>query len=185
MIRSEAEGLAAEYVLGTLAGDEREQFIDALARDPALQALVEDWAARLAPLNDPITPMRPPAGVWRNIEAILDDFTAPGAAAVTIRAGDGGWKRLVHGVDKKLLFVDPSAGTESYLLRFAPGAWLPAHGHHLAEQCLMLEGELTIGDQRFGPGDFHAAPAGVPHPMIVSEGGALAFITGELRERLG
>ena len=185
MTERDADSLAAEYVLGTLAGEEREQFAEALSRDPALEKLVTAWELRLAPLGEHIGPMRPPDSLWDKIDSEVDELTSPAARAVNIRTGEGDWKPLVHGVDKKILFRDSTAGTESFLLRFAPGAWLPAHDHRLSEQCLMLEGELLIGDRRFGPGDFHAIPAGTPHPAVVSEGGALAFIVGEMRETVG
>jgi mannose-6-phosphate isomerase-like protein (cupin superfamily) len=173
--------LAAEYVLGTLTGEARARFEEALADDPQLDSLVAQWEQRLAPLNDHIIPMKPPAGLWDRIDLNIDAMTSPAAGAVSIRVDEGGWTRLVHGIDRKLLFTDPASGTETFLLRFAPGAWLPAHAHRLCEQCLMLEGDVRIGDETFGPGDFHAVPAGTPHPAIVSESGALVLIVGEIR----
>lgn len=43
--------LAAEYVLGTLSGDERRATQDRIAVDGAFAARVQAWEARLAPLN--------------------------------------------------------------------------------------------------------------------------------------
>lgn len=185
MMDRESDSLAAEYVLGTLAGEARDQFVEDMAHDPALEKLVADWELRLAPLSEHIEPMKPPAGLWDKIDAEVDVLASPGARAINIRAGEGGWTRRFQGVDKKVLFSDPVAGTESYLLRLAPGAWIPAHDHLMSEQCLMLEGDVVIGDIRLGPGDFHVVPAGTPHPAIVSEGGALAFIVGEIRKDFG
>ena len=45
------ELLAAEYVLGTLPGDERRAARDRIEVDGAFAARVGDWEARLAPLN--------------------------------------------------------------------------------------------------------------------------------------
>jgi len=181
----DTDGLAAEYVLGTLAGEARDQFVETLAHDPALEKLVADWEQRLAPLSERIEPMNPPAGLWDKIDAAVDVAASPGEKAINIRAGEGDWVQRFQGVDKKILFSDPVAGTESYLLRLAPGAWIPAHEHLMSEQCLMIEGDVVIGDIRLGPGDFHAIPAGTPHPPVVSEGGALAFIVGEIRTHFG
>jgi len=175
----DTDGLAAEYALGTLAGAERDQFVEEMAQDPALEKLVAEWEQRLSPLNERIEPMKPPADLWAKIDAEVDGLTSFEANAVNVRASEGDWQQLLEGVDRKILFRDPAAGTESYLLRFAPGASIPAHEHRLSEHCLMIEGEVVIDGRRFGPGDFQAIPAGTPHPAIVSEGGALVFIVGE------
>jgi len=181
MTDRDMDSLAAEYVLGTLAGNERAQFAETLAHDPALEKLVAEWEQRLAPLDERIEPMKPPAGLWAKIDAEVDELTSFEANAINVRASEGDWQQLLEGIDKKILFRDPVAGTESYLLRYAPGASIPAHEHRLSEHCLMLEGDVTVGDLRLGPGDFQAIPAGTPHPATMSEGGALVFIVGEIR----
>ncbi len=63
--------LAAEYVLGTLDGAEREGFEEAMADDAELRALVTQWEARLIPMNELTTPKEPPPEVWRGIENTL------------------------------------------------------------------------------------------------------------------
>jgi anti-sigma-K factor RskA len=59
--------LAGEYVLGTLAGDDRVQFEARLAMDPAAARAVAAWALRLQPMADAITPEIPPADLWGKI----------------------------------------------------------------------------------------------------------------------
>lgn len=56
--------VAAEYALGLLEGDERRQFEDAAARDPALKREVQRWELRLAPLAWALKPLAPPPRVW-------------------------------------------------------------------------------------------------------------------------
>jgi anti-sigma-K factor RskA len=63
--------LAGEYVLGTLAGDERVAFEARLQRDPAAMRAVAQWAAHLQPLADAQPPMIPPAQLWQRIEREL------------------------------------------------------------------------------------------------------------------
>lgn len=65
------EELAAEYVLGTLQGEEREAFEEAMADDDALRALVAGWEARLIPMSEFAPPKAPPPEVWRGIEQRL------------------------------------------------------------------------------------------------------------------
>lgn len=67
----ERDGLAAEYVLGTLALPERLVAEQLMADDPKFARLVTDWQARLAPLNDGYDPLTPPASLLPRIEARL------------------------------------------------------------------------------------------------------------------
>jgi anti-sigma-K factor RskA len=60
--------LAAEYVLGTLAGDERVAFEARLQRDPAAMRAVATWAAHLQPLADAVTPAIPSPELWQRIQ---------------------------------------------------------------------------------------------------------------------
>lgn len=184
MTRDEIDILAAEFVLGTLDAEARGRVTRQLSRDPALQEAVEAWRARLGDLEGEPAPVEPPAGLWDGIEAALD---APGREpyAATIRRRDGHWERIAEGVEKKVLFVDRDQGSESYLLRLLPGARLPAHPHRMAEECMMLEGEFSIGELRLTAGDYHAISAGTVHPEIFSETGGLAYIRGELRAAAG
>jgi anti-sigma-K factor RskA len=50
----------AEYVLGTLAADERAAFEAELARDETLRRAVAQWSERLQPLADSVAPVAPP-----------------------------------------------------------------------------------------------------------------------------
>jgi anti-sigma-K factor RskA len=72
-----AHALAGEYVLGTLRGRARQRFAAACAADPALAAIVSRWEEGLTPLALGVSPIEPPARVWRAIEARI----APSAAA--------------------------------------------------------------------------------------------------------
>ncbi|WP_119303162.1 anti-sigma factor [Dongia deserti] len=63
--------LAAEYVLGTLAGAERVAFEARLQRDPAAMRAVARWASHLQPLADAQPPMIPPPHLWQRIEREL------------------------------------------------------------------------------------------------------------------
>ncbi len=68
---SDREGLAAEYVLGTLPLPERLEAERLIASDADFAALVADWATRLAPLNDEIAEIAPPSDLLPKIEARL------------------------------------------------------------------------------------------------------------------
>jgi len=63
--------LAGEYVLGTLAGNERVAFEGRLRRDTAAMRAVALWAQHLQPLADAVTPAIPAPQLWQRIEREL------------------------------------------------------------------------------------------------------------------
>ncbi len=71
------DGLAGEYVLGTLTGADRAQFEARLRTDAAAARAVAEWARRLQPLADAVPPAIPPASLWQRITAELGAPRAP------------------------------------------------------------------------------------------------------------
>jgi anti-sigma-K factor RskA len=67
----DAEGLAAEYVLGTLPLPDRAEAERRLAREPAFAAMVAAWEARLGGLNDGFADAPAPPGIMDRVEARL------------------------------------------------------------------------------------------------------------------
>ena len=92
----------------------------------------------------------------------------------TIRADAGQWVEIVPRVHLKRLHRDGDA--RSYLLRLEPGGVLPRHHHDGDEECIVMEGEVFLGDLRVAAGDYHLAPRGATHGEIRSPRGALLFI---------
>ena len=66
---------AAEYVLGTLAGEDRRSFERLLADNPSLRTEIAAWEARLVGLTDATSPVRPPQRVWLAIEDAIAPST--------------------------------------------------------------------------------------------------------------
>jgi anti-sigma-K factor RskA len=60
MTPEDGDARIAEYVLGTLAGDERAAFEAELARDDSLRRAVAVWSERLQPLADSVPAVAPP-----------------------------------------------------------------------------------------------------------------------------
>ena len=63
--------LAAEYALGTLRGRARALFKRWMREDGALARAVSEWEERLGPMAQAVAARRPPARLWREIEARL------------------------------------------------------------------------------------------------------------------
>ncbi|MBI5719806.1 MAG: cupin domain-containing protein [Burkholderiales bacterium] len=100
---------------------------------------------------------------------------------LTLPAGaEGTWQAFAPGVTMKVLHQ--AGDTLSYLLRLQPGASLPAHRHPQDEECLVLEGEMRIGELVIGPGGYHLGRRGVLHDELSSPGGALIFLRGAAPE---
>lgn len=95
---------------------------------------------------------------------------------VAIDAVEGSWHRLLPGIDRKVLHEQD--GVMSYLLRFAPGAVLPAHRHPVDEECVVLEGTLRIGSLVLGPGGYHRVPHDVLDADSSSDDGCVIFLRG-------
>ena len=74
-----ADHLAAEYVSGSLRGPARHRFEALLPAHPGLRAAVREWQSRLMPLTVSIEPRKPPAAVWKRIEARIGGATPPPA----------------------------------------------------------------------------------------------------------
>lgn len=96
------------------------------------------------------------------------------ADTVTIRAAKDDWVEIVPRVKMKRLHRDGDART--YLLRLEPGGVVPGHRHDGAEECLVVEGEVSMGELSVAAGDYHVALAGSVHPDMYSRNGALLFI---------
>ncbi|RAI31446.1 hypothetical protein CH338_25790, partial [Rhodoplanes elegans] len=73
MTEDDRAGLAAEYVLGTLDADERDEAAALIARDPAFAALVAAWERRLGELDTMVDPVTPPAAIWMALRARLPE----------------------------------------------------------------------------------------------------------------
>jgi anti-sigma-K factor RskA len=63
------EGLAAEYVLGTLSREERQAVADRRAADRALDRAITAWEKRLGPLVEPVAPVAPSPNLYSKIRA--------------------------------------------------------------------------------------------------------------------
>ena len=66
------DALAAEYVLGTLAADERAHAEALLASDPSFTETVRQWERRLGELNVMVEAVEPPPELWDTIKANIE-----------------------------------------------------------------------------------------------------------------
>jgi quercetin dioxygenase-like cupin family protein len=95
---------------------------------------------------------------------------------VAVAPDQGAWQRFLPGIDRKVLHEHD--GVMSYLLRFAPGAVLPAHRHPAAEDCVVLEGTIRIGSLELGSGGYHHVPKDVLDADSTTDDGCVIYLRG-------
>jgi anti-sigma-K factor RskA len=168
----DSEGLAAEYVLGTLPLEERAEAERLIARDQAFAALVEGWQNRLAPLNDAYEGLAPPPGVLDRVEARL--FPAPARTRFGFWSGVAGAVAALGVAALVLVAVLPESTVPPTLT-----ATLKGEGQSLVVAAAWNEGAETLTVTRSaGP----AAQEGRDYQLWVIPAGAAPIPLGLLRD---
>ena len=72
MVDTDQDALAAEYVLGTLSADERDQAEALLGIDPGFARAVRQWERRLGELNVMVEAVEPAPEVWDKIRSQIN-----------------------------------------------------------------------------------------------------------------
>jgi len=85
------------------------------------------------------------------------------------------WEQVAPQIECKLLATDAIRRRVSMLVRLAPGASYPAHIG--AEELHLLDGELSIGQRKIFPGDYHNAAPGTGNICVWSQTGCTCFLT--------
>ncbi len=136
----------------------------------------------IAELAAAVRPEQPPSDRIEALRArILGRVRAPAPDGTsTIRFREGDWIRIAPLIEVKVLRQNRRRNFQTALWRLQPGAVLPTHHHAVDEECLVLSGEIHVGDHYVRTGDYHVAHAGHDHPNIESAEGALLLIRGEL-----
>ena len=102
----------------------------------------------------------------------------------TIYKGEGEWFAISDKISIKILHQDFESKIQSALWRLKPGAVIPGHRHHHDEECLVMEGDIRIGQHKLSSGDFHLMHGGSYHPDLVSDHGALLYLRHDMHENL-
>ena len=159
------------HVVVTLAG----------ALQPATPA-PDTRAALLKRIDAPAEPA-PAESPLRRVVAESLAAAEPSQALVIRRAAEAAWQvGEMPGVSIRVLFADPDRNHFTALVRMAAGTSYPRHIHRGPEECLVLEGDLRVGDTVLGPGDYQRAPEGSRHGVQSTEQGCLLLITSSLTD---
>ena len=174
-ISDELREQAAMYSLGLLEPELTSLFERHVAACAVCRAEVrafDEAASELAFDGE----MAPPPSLRSRVLASIQESAD---AIAIVRAHDGAWVRTPFpGVSVKPLYIDPQTKLVTQLVRLAPGAYIPAHRHAAPEQCFVVEGDVSIGDEVFGAGDFSIASTKSMHGRVSSVQGCLLVIVG-------
>src|SRR3954447_11334969 len=86
-----------------------------------------------------------------------------------------GWEPLRPGVDIRRLYQTPADGPAAALLRYQPGAGIPAHERLGHEHILVLDGAQSDEYGRYPAGTFVVNRPGTSH-RVASEEGCVVLI---------
>ncbi len=174
---------AALYAMGMLEAAEVRQFESHLRDGCALcEAEVREMRETQAELA--FAAVRPaPPRLRRNL--LEQSRPLPSGVSAT-RGNEGKWLRTPYpGVTMKPVYRHPVTGEVTQLVRFEPGAKLPPHQHTADEQCLVVEGDIRMGNTVFRAGDFTWAKKDSQHHVLTSEEGCLLLIVASPEDEYG
>jgi len=168
---------AALWAAGALTPAEHEAFHDRLKGTAVLAATAREWEDALAPLAGFAPSVAAPGGLFETIEKRIEARARLEALSRTLRAQEGEWIKVSPGMRIKLLHRNPDVGRQTVLLDIEPGAVYPAHAHQQDEEIFMISGDLMIGADELGPGDFHVSPKGSRHPAANTRAGCRCIVS--------
>lgn len=118
------------------------------------------------------TPIGHTGEVLRDLVTAL--LPGDGAEPLTVRAAEGDWSARGEGVEGKLLREDGVSRSE--MLRIAPGTRMRGATGAIGDECLLVDGDLSVDDWAMQPGDYQVASPIGSHAEIASESGAVLFV---------
>jgi len=181
-LKASEDMLAARYALGVAGAAEIAIATRRMATDDDFMDRVTRYDALFSELDCGIKEIAPPSGIWDRIAQEVDDIEKSPQTR-TVRSTAKAWEPFAPGIERKLLQTDVEAGTQIVLYKVAPGTSFAAHGHLIAEECLVLDGEIEVDGVTARSGDLHIAFANSRHGVLTSRSGALLYIRADLHMR--
>lgn len=156
---------------------------------------VRDVVSRIAFSSPPARPraglkqelldsLHPPQPVPKTPQVWKSWAAATSSALHVVRSNEGEWETAVHGVKVKRLFADPAKDSVTMLIRMEPGSEYPAHRHGGNEECLVLEGDLRVGDLVLQAGDYQCCATSSIHDVTHTVNGCLLLIVSSTHDQL-
>lgn len=195
----EPQELAACYAAGAMTVDETAAFeahlaagcVDCRRELRELSRVVEELASSTGELlPDPRVrdalmkcvdaAPAPKKQIWKGWPASVENTDL-----TVVRRDDAAWEETgVPGVRIRRLFVDRDRNQFTAIVQMDAGSSYPRHVHDTAEECMVLEGDLRVGDDHLFAGDYQRAAAGSKHGVQSTDGGCKLLIVSSLTDEL-
>ena len=179
--------LAPLYVLGLLDDAKQEWVEQQIIAIPELAEELAEYQAAVTALPYGITPLVVDPGLKNRLFSGLgltlhedvpmeaETSKAENNSFLTMRFQNLVWrKHPVPGVEVSILHTDFAARRRSGVLKAAPGMCYPLHRHRGVEEIYMISGDLIVGDDTYGAGDYIRSYPGSAHTNQ-SQGGCMFF----------
>jgi predicted ChrR family anti-sigma factor len=182
--------LAPLYALGVLDEADCQRVESVVAERPELEIELAAMQATVAAIAYTAQPVPMAADLkerlFSRIESTLpqeinpstpEQPTTKGLLFDAVRSQDWHWKPYrIPGVQVAILHVDREHREIVAMLRADAGVRYPAHHHRSGtEEILVLEGDLIVGKDVYGVGDYIRTASGIVHSPE-TRGGCLCFI---------
>ena len=171
---------------GLAENDYEQEILEAAGKgDTGALAELRAYRDALAHVAQTVPAVDPPAGLKEKLMARIaakQPSLPPGwhthePGFDYVLNGDGLWKDgPIPGVKFQILHYDSKADLLTQLVKLEPGAKFPPHRHGAAEQCLVLDGNVSIGTLSLGKGDFNLAHPGTDHGEMTTVDGCLLLL---------
>ncbi len=182
MKQERLEQLICEYVMGTIARPEREELEAYLAQHPKERKRLAEAGVVATHLLFAAEPVPPRPEVKETIRAKIAPRkkraaeVKPQSPFFFLKADEGAWQTIRHGVTAKVLFADQKRNVTTMLVRMEPGTVFPNHTHGGPEELYVLEGDCVCLGVELGPGDYHRAAEGTEHGETSTREGCLMLV---------
>lgn len=178
--KDEIRDLAASYALGNLSDSEKKEFEELLRkRDGSIEKELKAFAEVVEYLLYNAGPLEEPEGLEKRLFARIKKEKRKkntDEGFLYVRKNEGEWVEIMNGVKIKNLYRNPERNYSTLLVRMEPGATFPDHVHTDTEECYIIEGDLSMGGQVFGKGDYIRADAHSTHESISTANGCFLLI---------
>lgn len=179
---------------GLLCSEEEEE-LEKLAAQGDTVGIAELAIYRrvLAQIAQTVPVVSPPAGLRERLMSrvktgkhkLMPGWQTQAPGFDYVLSGQGLWQDAPFpGVKFQMLHYDRNAGLATQMVRLEAGAKFPSHRHNAPEQCLVLEGIVSIGTLKLRPGDFNLAHPGTVHEEMTTEEGCLLLIVSNPHDEL-
>jgi anti-sigma factor ChrR (cupin superfamily) len=175
--------LASLYSLGALDELESARFEEHLLEGcPGCDADLAADRSVMSLLGFSAEPADPPPGLRARLLAEAAE-SVPSAGPDLASVGD--WQpHSIAGVATRTLNLDMASRTITLLVRAEAGARYPTHRHASVEEMFMIYGDLTLGETRYGVGDYIRSEAGSTHSAGSTAHGCMFLIRTSIDDEM-